>query len=73
MELVLTISHAHPYFSLKVWAKKCALYTAKYSSLHFIFKIRVPGSPERRPVKERLDLDLRVVPTSTWTANRGHF
>ena len=31
MELVLPMYNAHPYFPSKIWMKKYALYTAKYS------------------------------------------
>ena len=40
MELVPPMCNVHPSFSLKnLWAKKCALYTAKYGSC-------VPNSPK---------------------------
>ena len=33
MELVLPMHNVHSYFSLKIWAKKCSLFTATNSTL----------------------------------------
>ena len=38
--------NAHPYFSSKIWAKKCALYTAKYGTCQASV-----------PTEEELDMD----------------